>query len=74
MDWDDQEIRLYIDDEEMNHTYLEDMLNPDGQSPFRQPHYILVNLAIGGRSGGDASATDFPTHYVVDYVRVYQRD
>ncbi|MEM6331295.1 MAG: hypothetical protein AAF790_13750, partial [Planctomycetota bacterium] len=41
--------------------------------PFRQPHYLLLNLAIGGTNGGDPSQTEFPTRYLVDYVRVYQR-
>ena len=48
MDWDDTKIDLYVDDVLMNTTNLADMLNPNGKSPFRQPHYMLVNLAIGG--------------------------
>jgi beta-glucanase (GH16 family) len=73
MDWDDTKIDLYVDDMLMNTTNLADMLNPNGQSPFRQPHYMLVNLAIGGINGGDPSATPFPTRYEIDYVRVFQR-
>jgi len=73
MDWDDTKIDLYVDDVLMNTTNLADMLNPNGQSPFRQPHYMLVNLAIGGINGGDPSATPFPSRYEVDYVRVFQR-
>ena len=73
MDWDDTKIDLYVDDMLMNTTNLADMLNPDGQSPFRQPHYMLVNLAIGGINGGDPSATPFPTRYEIDYVRVFQK-
>lgn len=74
MDWDDQTIQLYLDDELMNSTRLDDMLNPDGQSPFRQEHYVLVNLAIGGPNGGDPTNTPFPSRYEVDYVRVFQKD
>jgi beta-glucanase (GH16 family) len=74
MDWDDTKIDLYVDDVLMNTTNLADMLNPNGQSPFRQPHYMLVNLAIGGINGGDPSATPFPTRYEVDYIRVFQRN
>jgi len=73
MDWDDTKIDLYVDDMLMNTTNLSDMLNPNGQSPFRQAHYMLVNLAIGGINGGDPSATPFPTRYEIDYVRVFQR-
>ncbi len=74
MDWDAQTIKLYLDDVEMNSTNLADMLNPNGESPFQQEHYILVNLAIGGPNGGDPSNTAFPTRYEVDYVRVFQKN
>lgn len=73
MDWDAQNIVLYLDDKQFNTTKLSDMLNPDGSSPFKQPHYVLLNLAIGGNNGGDASKTTFPTRFEVDYVRVFQK-
>ena len=73
MDWDDTKIDLYLDDVLMNTTNLADMLNPNGMSPFRQPHYMLVNLAIGGLNGGDPSGSTFPARYEVDYVRVFQK-
>jgi len=73
MEWDADDIVLSLDGEELNTTHLDDMLNPDGTSPFRQPHYLLINLAIGGTAGGDPSGTAFPSRYEVDYVRVFQR-
>lgn len=75
MDWDEKEIRLYVDDQLLNTTQLENTFNKDKeqQNPFRQPHYILLNLAIGGTNGGDATATTFPSKFEVDYVRVYQQ-
>jgi beta-glucanase (GH16 family) len=42
-------------------------------NPFRQPHYIILNLAVGGSSGGDPSNTNFPAKFEVDYVRIYQK-
>jgi beta-glucanase (GH16 family) len=74
MDWDSERIVLSIDDSVMNDVPIQSMLNADGSNPFAQPHYLLVNLAIGGNAGGDASGTHFPVHYVVDYVRVYQQE
>ena len=50
---------------------LSETINPDGSNPFAKPHYILLNLAIGGH-GGDPEKTKFPMRYEVDYVRVYQ--
>jgi beta-glucanase (GH16 family) len=71
MDWDSTSIKLYLDDLLLNITPLSETVNPDGKNPFLQPHYILLNLAIGS-SGGDPSESLFPIKYEVDYVRVYQ--
>ena len=73
MDWDDQNINLYLDDVLMNGVPLSTMLNSDGTSPFKQKDYMLLNLAIGGVNGGDPAATTFPVRYEVDYVRVFQK-
>jgi len=73
MDWDENYIRLYLNGELMNEQDLSKTFNPDGKNPFRQPHYILLNLAIGGKNGGDPSNARFPTRYEIDYVRVYQK-
>tara|TARA_R110000850_G_scaffold275098_1_gene413681 strand:+ start:134 stop:1003 length:870 start_codon:yes stop_codon:yes gene_type:complete len=72
MEWTDKSIKLFLDDELLNEVDLARTVNPDGSNPFQQPHYILLNLAIGG-NGGDPSGTSFPKEYVVDYVRVYQK-
>ena len=72
MEWTTDFIKIYLDDELLNTISLSETKNPDGFNPFHQPHYILLNLAIGG-NGGDPSATTFPRKYEVDYVRVYQK-
>lgn len=71
MDWNDQRIVLAVDGKELNSVELAQLRNPDGQSPFLNPEYTLLNLALGG-VGGDPSGVAFPVHYEVDYVRVYQ--
>jgi beta-glucanase (GH16 family) len=71
MDWTSEYIRLYLDGELLNTTMLSETVNPDGFNPFRQPHYLLLNLAIGG-NGGNPDLSKFPIRYEVDYVRVYQ--
>lgn len=74
MDWDDQAIRLFVDDRLLNETRLSDTAIVErGIDPFRQPHYVLLNLAIGGANGGDPSATTFPGRLEVDYVRIFER-
>jgi beta-glucanase (GH16 family) len=75
MDWDENEIRIYVDDVLLNSTDLHTTINKDGpgKNPLQQPHYIVLNLAIGGNNGGDPSATKFPARYEVDYVRVFRK-
>jgi len=73
MDWNEESINLYVDNLLMNEVLLKDAKNPDGFNPFKQPHYILLNLAIGGDNGGDPSNSKFPNRYEIDYVRVYQK-
>ncbi|NDV60645.1 family 43 glycosylhydrolase [Bacteroides sp. 519] len=76
MDWDETAIRLYLDDELINETLLSETINGSigqGTNPFRQPHYLLLNLAIGGQHGGDPDVNAFPMKYEIDYVRVYQK-
>ena len=75
MDWDRGAIRLYVDDRLLNTIELNKTVNRDagGANPFHEPHTLIVNLAIGGTSGGDPSDTAFPARYEIDYVRVYQK-
>ena len=74
MDWNKDSICLYLDNELLNYTLLNQTINASGvtpQNPFLQKHYFLLNLAIGS-NGGDPSQTTFPLKYEVDYIRVYQ--
>ena len=76
MDWDSKGIKLYVDDMLLNSIDLTETINATDRgptNPFQQPHYLLLNLAIGGNAGGDPSQTAFPTRYEIDYVRVYQQ-
>jgi beta-glucanase (GH16 family) len=42
---------------------------------FEQPFFIILNLALGGQLPGPIGLdTVFPTQYLVDYVRVFQKD
>lgn len=73
MDWDKNSIKIYLDDELVNETALSETLNPDGKNPFMQPHYFLLNLAIGGDNGGQPREITESMKYEVDYLRVYQK-
>jgi beta-glucanase (GH16 family) len=83
MDWDEQSIKLYLDDVLMNSQDLATTINAPGsagqgqvnnpavENPFHWPAYLLVNQAMGGQHGGDPAAS-VPIRYEIDYVRVYQ--
>jgi beta-glucanase (GH16 family) len=75
MDWTETFIALYIDDQLLNKVPVDSLVNKDGSgfNPFKQPHYMLLNLAIGGQNGGNPDSTSFPRKFEVDWVRVYQK-
>ena len=75
MDWDKDFIRLYLDDELLNEVSLDETTNGErgrNINPFRQPQYLLINLALGS-NGGTPDNSAFPMNYDIDYVRVYQK-
>ncbi|MBL3655345.1 glycoside hydrolase family 16 protein [Fulvivirga sediminis] len=72
MIWTNQAIKLYLDDELLNEIDITKTLNSDGYNPFHQPHYILLNLAVGS-NGGEPQLWKEPKIYQVDYVRVYAK-
>lgn len=77
MDWDETAIKLYLDDELLNEIPLKQTVNGslgNFTNPFKQPHYLLLNLAIGGDNGGEPDVSAFPMKYEIDYVRVYQKE
>ena len=61
-----------MDNELLNTTLLSETMNPDGSNPFLQPHYLILNLALGA-NGGNPDKSNFPITFEVDYVRIYQR-
>lgn len=73
MDWNKDSVSIYLDDKLLNVAETSQTVNPDGFNPFLQPHYILLNLALG-RNGGDPEMSEFPIKFEVDYVRVYQTE
>ncbi len=76
MDWDKDFIRLYLDDELLNEIDLSKTQNGrhgHHDNPFRQPMFLLLNLAMGS-SGGEIDRAALPMRYEVDYVRVYQKE
>lgn len=71
IEWEPNRIRWLFD----NHVYF--TLTPAQLPPgrtwvFDRPHFLLLNVAVGGNWPGNPDVTTvFPQRLVVDYVRVY---
>jgi beta-glucanase (GH16 family) len=71
VEWNSEKMDFYFDDK-IYHTFKLDDATEEGYNPFRDPQYLLINLAIGGSWGGKVDDSIFPQKYLIDYVRVYQ--
>ena len=74
LEWTPSYLRFLVDSEPYFFVY-----NGSGGNisewPFDQPHYLILNLAIGGSWGGvqGIDPTKFPMKMLVDYVRIYKK-
>lgn len=69
--WDPAKIVWLLDNVEF---HRED-ISPVFMDEFREPYFLLVNLAVGGNWPGSPDAsTIFPQQLVVDYIRVFQEN
>ena len=50
-----------------------DQTKEEGQFPFTQPFYLLIDMQLGGSWVGAVSPEDLPVEMEVDWVRFYQR-
>jgi beta-glucanase (GH16 family) len=74
LEWEEGVMRWYVDDrliQTQSQWHSEDHAFP---APFDQRFYLVLNLAVGGQFLGNPNdTTPFPSQFVVDYARVYQR-
>jgi beta-glucanase (GH16 family) len=71
MTWTPAEISIGVD----GRSFFTYKNSQEGSSswPFDTPHFLLLNLAIGGDMAGEIDDTIFPVSMEIDYVRVYQK-
>lgn len=67
IEWDKERIKFFVDGTEVNAFDV-----ALGSYIFHRPHYLLLNLALGGSWGGEIDDKLFPKTYEIDYVRIYQ--
>ena len=68
MIWTDKVIRILVDNIE-----FVSITNNDNV-PYDNPHYLLLNIAMGGNLGGEVPSNFTEDRMEVDYVRVFQRN
>jgi beta-glucanase (GH16 family) len=73
VEWELNVVRFYVDDTLYQTRTPMDLMAPQ-RWVYDHPHFILLNVAVGGRFPGNPDDTTmFPQTMVVDYVRVYSR-
>ncbi|MDF7825331.1 glycoside hydrolase family 16 protein [Pontiellaceae bacterium B12227] len=72
MEWNEKEIKVFADDKQYA-TFKIDLAGAGSNNPFRKPHYLLLNLAMGGSWGGEIDDRVLPQRYEIDYVRVFKQ-
>lgn len=70
IEWDEEFIKWYVNDEFFHQIDI----RPEHLSEFRNPHFFIVNLAVGGNWPQSPDGTTvFPQQLIVDYIRVFQK-
>ena len=64
--WNKDSIQLQVDDE----IFL--TIENTEELPYDNPHYVLLNMAVGGNLGGNLPERWEPQVFEIDYVRIYQ--
>ena len=72
VEWSADRIDFFYDDTKFNSIAIA-QADDNGSNAFRQPHYLKLNLALGGEWGGKIDDAVLPQKFIVDYVRVYQQ-
>jgi beta-glucanase (GH16 family) len=73
VEWTEKRMDFFVDDQK----YFSFDNEGSGRDawPYDQPHYLILNIAVGGAWGGQRGINDdiFPQKMLVDYVRVYEK-
>lgn len=67
MEWTPDYIRMNVD----GIRYFE--MNVNDQMPFRNPFFLICNIAMGGTLGGNIGSSFTSDEMWIDYIRVYSK-
>lgn len=71
VEWTKDKIISYVDDMKIDEHDITDVTMREA---FHQPHYLLLNFAMGGHWAGPVDDSLFPIEYKIDWVKVWQED
>jgi len=74
LEWKEGSITYFLDDKEMvKYTKGEDgkTTSPSGW-PFDEHFYLIINLAIGGKFGGEVDPSCLPQEFIVKDIKIYK--
>lgn len=66
--WDSNTLKIFVDN-----RLVTEMSNKASEEEFRNPHYLLLNLAMGGSLGGAIPSNFNEDIFEIDFVRIYQK-
>lgn len=69
IDWDEEKISFEADGKQQCVFYKE---NYADSWPFDKPHYLIINLAMGGGFGGPVDITCLPATLEIESIKIYQ--
>lgn len=73
--WTDQLMAIYLDGELLNVHVVEQSCNPsfvEPRYPYREPMYLLMNLALAKHPFDAEAEPQYPSRFLIDYVRYYK--
>ena len=66
LEWTTGILRIYVDN-----LLICELMNNDSV-PFDNPHYLILNVAMGGTLGGDIPGDFIQDSMEIDFVRCYK--
>lgn len=69
--WDNSSLMVWLEDYLLMQVSVDKLTNPSGSNPMRMPHRLRLNLAVGGKCGGDPSNCHESSKFCLKAVRLW---
>jgi len=72
LDWTAEKMDFFVDGKKYFTYVINNDAGKGAENAFRNPFFLLINLALGGTWGKTLDPSILPLEYYIDYVRIYQ--